>query len=735
MSLKSYVEDGDEDEYAIENDSGSFKIYTTKEEASLESREAYRKQTMNRLALKSNVQGSGIKNPEVNDENKENLCGSRKSLLKYTPVTVTRKETETRTSRGSQHSREQSFTKRLSLSSSSNKDPITSGQSSLKSSRRLSLMSLSSNLSNTSANASSRLKSIKQKLRGSNPSHSSQGSSVSHRDSREKQEIDDEQPLLATTDSSHTMPESTADTEVSTSQPHLTKKNSRFRLRHSISLRTFTSLRGKEASTDLPSERLTRRISLSNIGHFLFSGTTAARRTSVDLSKCEISSPVPQHDTREKLNNKLRNSSSILSISSFISTSSSHSPIVEKHQSPDSETFPDRPEVKHGPMRVSEIDSINQKLLLRLCNQGRVVSFDALHQRLVQAGRKLTRIAKTPFSDVYVETASNGNDTPLNVLKVIPFGDIHSDQLQLKEVIQELSIMMVMSPIEGYARMKLAKVVRGPYPAEISRPTKRLGDYSTVQLYLVLRMEYGGVDLEHFNVSSWTQAYSIISQAIDALVRGERANGFEHRDLHWGNVLVQEDNHSHRLRVKLIDFALSRARVGNHIMFTGLDNPNFFKGKGDYQFTTYRLMRKLILGRQDEIQSNEDNSLKTFGAEEGKSESQGSINQRADIVNWSLPCPETNLLWIRYLLDRIINHKNLKPVRVNPITRSSRSSELGEKEMALEVENCNRLMSAYKVLEPTSPKRKMKGRRRKKTMRSLEDFGSTEDFSKWFYQL
>lgn len=58
------------------------------------------------------------------------------------------------------------------------------------------------------------------------------------------------------------------------------------------------------------------------------------------------------------------------------------------------------------------------------------------------------------------------------------------------------------------------------------------------QLYVVLVLAHGGTDVEGVKLSTWTQAASVFWQVADSLARAELACQFEHRDLHWGNVLV-----------------------------------------------------------------------------------------------------------------------------------------------------------------------------------------------------
>lgn len=90
--------------------------------------------------------------------------------------------------------------------------------------------------------------------------------------------------------------------------------------------------------------------------------------------------------------------------------------------------------------------------------------------------------------------------------------------------------------------------------------------------------------LKHFQFNNLEEARSVLHQVTCALAIAEQAMEFEHRDLHWGNVLVKcisdcEDIscclHGEMVavpacgvKVAIIDFTLSRLSKG---MFSSLD--------------------------------------------------------------------------------------------------------------------------------------------------------------------
>ena len=100
------------------------------------------------------------------------------------------------------------------------------------------------------------------------------------------------------------------------------------------------------------------------------------------------------------------------------------------------------------------------------------------------------------------------------------------------------------------------------------------------QFFIVFEFSNGGKDLESFEFNSLSEAWSVLHQTALGLAVAENALEFEHRDLHWGNVLIckTEDQlvestlqgekklvPSHGVRVSLIDFTLSRLKKGTQI--------------------------------------------------------------------------------------------------------------------------------------------------------------------------
>lgn len=91
---------------------------------------------------------------------------------------------------------------------------------------------------------------------------------------------------------------------------------------------------------------------------------------------------------------------------------------------------------------------------------------------------------------------------------------------------------------------------------------------------------------------------------------GEESFQFEHRDLHWGNILLlstEEKNVTYKLQGKtltiptkgvkttIIDYTLSRMMFKDYCFYNDLStDEELFTATGDYQFDIYRMMREIL---------------------------------------------------------------------------------------------------------------------------------------------
>ncbi|KAJ4825306.1 hypothetical protein Tsubulata_046577, partial [Turnera subulata] len=161
------------------------------------------------------------------------------------------------------------------------------------------------------------------------------------------------------------------------------------------------------------------------------------------------------------------------------------------------------------------------------------------------------------------------------------------------------------------------------------------------QCYVVFVLRHGGDDLESFVLLNFAEAQSLLCQVTAALAVSEAAYEFEHRDLHWGNILLYRSEtpsvqfmlegnkmvfSTSGILISIIDFTLSRINTGEDILYLDLSSdPYLFKGpKGDRQADTYRKMKEVT----------------------------------GDFWNGSFP--RTNVLWLLYLVDILLLKKSFE---------------------------------------------------------------------------
>ncbi|KAH3677052.1 hypothetical protein WICMUC_001958 [Wickerhamomyces mucosus] len=396
---------------------------------------------------------------------------------------------------------------------------------------------------------------------------------------------------------------------VSSVTPSLRASKSRFRLSTLFNRKEGTgdnesirSLRGKNSLNDLRKSMLSFSPSATNLLRSL------NRKDSIDRSM--ISLPrVSNKETKENLKNRLKTSSSIISINSIVSATSPSNV---------------SPAINFQEHTLNMLTS-----LLQLTTFGTVLKFEDIYNE--QKYSEMIKISEASFSEIYKSNNS--------ISKIIPFdNDLTSDNANIEDIIQELKINLILKDTPGFIKLNKTMVVKGVYPSRLLKlwdnydgsnasNNKRPDRYTNDQLYLIMELEFGGLDLEKFLIHSWQDASKIFWSLVQILNNAEMEFKFEHRDLHWGNIVVDEE-----LNVRLIDYTLSRLEKNDQIIFTRLDSQEFFKGKGDYQFDIYRIMRNEFYSK-----INGDSS-----------------------IDWSKSNFKTNIFWLHYILDKLINFKKIK---------------------------------------------------------------------------
>ncbi|EEB05656.1 haspin protein kinase [Schizosaccharomyces japonicus yFS275] len=291
--------------------------------------------------------------------------------------------------------------------------------------------------------------------------------------------------------------------------------------------------------------------------------------------------------------------------------------------------------------------------LLRFLHQDAALPFKSYIEPFQKWIRK---IGEATYSEVYeVHTRRR------LVWKIVPF--LKKEQLRCIDLYNELRSTKTLGDLDGFVKMRRGVIVQGPYPRVLLRnwdmyknkygtQNYRPDYFDKDQYFCILQLEHGGIDLEHFTIYSWQEAWIVFSKVIHALAIAERRFEFEHRDLHWGNILVRRKQASTQqvidllgrvslsnaldktnsastaaegdIQITIIDYTLSRLRcTDGRILYYDFDDPEIFTAEGDYQFDIYRFMR---------------DSIK---------------------LDWASFHPKTNVMWIHYLAYQLVHKKNL----------------------------------------------------------------------------
>ncbi|XP_033891521.3 uncharacterized protein LOC117421341 [Acipenser ruthenus] len=325
-----------------------------------------------------------------------------------------------------------------------------------------------------------------------------------------------------------------------------------------------------------------------------------------------------------------------------------------------------------GPV-LNPLDISDAEKLFQECQQDGPLSFEEcipLHKM-----QSCIKIGEGAFGEVFCMT---NNNNEFVALKIIPIeGEpTRNGEMQKKfgEILHEVIVSKELSNLskmeknrtDGFITLHDLHCAKGLYPEPLLKAWDKFDKrrnsendrpdfFEQDQLFLILAFEFGGIDLENMQskLSSLAVAKSILHQVTASLAVAEQALCFEHRDLHWGNILVKKTNlkegkytingttHNvvtNGVHVNIIDYTISRLEIEGLTVSCDIStDEQLFMGQGDYQFEIYRKMRE------------ENNN------------------------SWSEYNPHTNVLWLHYLTDKLLHmsYKNkprslaLKAIKTN----------------------------------------------------------------------
>ncbi|XP_070069190.1 serine/threonine-protein kinase haspin homolog isoform X2 [Drosophila takahashii] len=259
------------------------------------------------------------------------------------------------------------------------------------------------------------------------------------------------------------------------------------------------------------------------------------------------------------------------------------------------------------------------------CNQSKPLKFNSAyaHYKMLNT----YKIGEGAYGEVFRYTAKKGCDKPSTdlVLKIIPIeGSVEINgekQKTFSQILPEIIITKEMSSLQGFANIRKVSTVKGKYPKHFITQWERYnnekgsendhpGLFEENQLFVVLELNFAGCDMSNFIFINSEQSYYALQQIILALAIGEEEYQFEHRDLHWGNILIESTAQ------KRICFKFQNSEL--NVLSKG--------ATGDYQYDIYRMMR---------------NELKN---------------------NWTCYSPKTNILWLSYVIVKIMGSVKYKSI-------------------------------------------------------------------------
>lgn len=494
---------------------------------------------------------------------------------------------------------------------------------------------------------------------------------------------------------------------------------------------SFTDMRksimSKSSSTNLifrgSSNNISSRKSFLGMSSFSFPSDNSEGQKPI------ISLPTPIETSREKLKNKLRASTSLLSL-----------------------TRPDAAGSLAIAVPVEQHNIWQMEKLLGMCKIPSVMDFQSYIDRASSIGN-FAKLNEALFSEVFIQETNKPGIS--KIYKIIPFGNEELKQALIQDILQELSISKLVKQLDGFVDILEVAVVKGRYPpyllslwdkykGESGSKNARPDLLDDSQMYCVIVQSNAGTDLERYELDSWTDAESVFWQTVAALAQAEERLQFEHRDLHWGNIVIADkadtevrpEDLLHRLtlaeagnsptgssptslnydnsmveemrnlllarstlKITLIDYALSRVNGHNGcVIHTRMDHPEFYRGKGDYQFDIYQYMRSHVIAHNNSASMSRSVSVSSaascsedFNSSVYMTTSGGvgtlpptpttassatfrDFDRGTGNVEWSTFCPRTNVLWLHYLVYKLMNHKGLRPVSTS---RSGRISSRG----------------------------------------------------------
>ena len=298
------------------------------------------------------------------------------------------------------------------------------------------------------------------------------------------------------------------------------------------------------------------------------------------------------------------------------------------------------------------------------------------------------------------------------------------------DIANEVKLLQRMSSIPGFTNFRDIRVVQGRPPKEFVQAFKSYNDrqkaekkelsvfpdpgkktsYNDDQLWAVIEMQDAGTDLEQCvesgaMTSIWS-VWDVFWQVVISLAKGEEGAEFEHRDLHLGNICVQNAAVTPTVNVRkklkftsldttIIDYTISRclseastsSNGGFEVAFHDLSTDSaLFEGSSseEYQYDIYRYMRGAFLLSQPMADFSLVPTRDLAGA------------ALAGGMSWRQFNPVTNLVWLHFVLYKLLEQVHWPSTSKAPAKRLKAQHAMWKRANDLE----HKLLGVQILLDP-----------------------------------
>ncbi|KAI1191111.1 hypothetical protein F5B17DRAFT_383700 [Nemania serpens] len=319
-------------------------------------------------------------------------------------------------------------------------------------------------------------------------------------------------------------------------------------------------------------------------------------------------------------------------------------------------------------------------------------------------GDSIVKIAEASYAEVYRVTNERGT----SIIKVIRMSSPIKPQTKMQQksglvdeephsesdLQGELQISEWVADIPGFVVYKERYIVQGKACRELLETHRafhkklkrqdpdRLQFYPSPSRYLddtkflVVELGDAGTALEDFELATADQLWDIFFHVAIALARAEARTGFEHRDLHEGNLCIRKVSEPiprdewdraryfgfSGLEITILDYGLSRAQGdydSDPVAYDLERDLSIFTSEHAAQCRVYRQMRSFLL-RGDRVCLPPESHKKPY-----------AVGVDGPIT-WAVHEPYTNVLWLAYLYEWMVNNFSGPKREVNSFKRATK---------------------------------------------------------------